>query len=103
MLRKLRIKFICINMAIITIMLAVILGLVIHFTHSNLERNNRQMLQEIAANPLYLAKPGDASKIRLPYFTLRLDGREKPLEIAGSYSHLSSQEDYLQKIGRAHV
>lgn len=98
MLRKLRIKFICINMAIITIMLAVILGLVIHFTHNNLERNNRQMLQEIAANPLYLAKPGDASKIRLPYFTLRLDGREKPLEIAGSYSHLSSQEDYLQKL-----
>ena len=98
MLKKLRIKFICINMAIITLMLAVIFCLVIYFTHSSLEQSNQQMLQEIAADPLYLARPGDTSRIRLPYFTLRLDGRNSPLEVAGSYSRLSSEEDYLQHL-----
>lgn len=98
MLKKLRIKFICINMALITIMLAVIFCLVIHFTRSSLEQSSRQMLQEIAADPLYLARPGDTSQIRLPYFTLRLDNRNRPLEVAGSYSQLSSEEDYLQKL-----
>lgn len=98
MLKKLRIKFICINMAIITLMLAVIFCLVIYFTHSSLEQSNQQMLQEIAADPLYLARPGDTSRIRLPYFTLRLDGRNRPLEVAGSYSRLSSEEDYLQHL-----
>ena len=84
MLKKLRIKFICINMALITIMLAVIFCLVIHFTRSSLEQSSRQMLQEIAADPLYLARPGDTLQIRLPYFTLRLDNRNRPLEVAGS-------------------
>ena len=98
MLKKLRIKFICINMALITIMLAVIFCLVIHFTRGSLEQSSRQMLQEIAADPLYLARPGDTSQIRLPYFTLRLDNRNRPLEVAGSYSQLSSEEDYLQKL-----
>ena len=98
MLKKLRIKFICINMTIITIMLAVIFCLVIHFTRSSLEETDQRMLQEIAADPLYLARPGDASRIRLPYFTLRLDGRNRPLEVAGSYSRLSSEDDYLQKL-----
>lgn len=87
-------------MAIITVMLAVIFGLVIHFTRSSLNRADQQMLQDIAADPLYLARPGDTSRIRLPYLTVRLDGQNRPTEVAGSYSRLSSQKDYLQNLIR---
>ena len=37
MLKKLRLKFVLINMSIVTIMLCVILGLIFYFTSANLE------------------------------------------------------------------
>ena len=35
MIRRLRVKFICINMAVVTVMLLAILGMLLHFTHDN--------------------------------------------------------------------
>ena len=37
MIRKLRIKFVCVIMAIVMLKLAVILGVVIHFTGQNMQ------------------------------------------------------------------
>ena len=71
MLKKLRIRFICITMAIVMIMLCVIFGLVLRFTRQNLERESVDMMESVAADPLQLNWPGISSS-RLPYFTVRI-------------------------------
>ena len=69
MLRKLRLKFVAINMAIVTAMLCVIFGLVYQFTRNNLETESVNMMQSIAAAPFQLVIPGEApGELRLPYF-----------------------------------
>lgn len=47
MIRRLRIKFICINMAIVTLLLCGIFALVLFFTKTNLERESLGMMQSI--------------------------------------------------------
>ena len=49
MIRKLQIKFIIINMVIVTAMLCVIFGLVYNFTRHNLESESISMMRSIAA------------------------------------------------------
>ncbi len=71
MLKKLRIRFICITMAIVLAMLCVIFGLVLRFTRQNLERESVDMMEAVAADPLQLNWPG-ISSARLPYFTVRI-------------------------------
>ena len=52
MLRKLRLKFICINMAIVTAMLCVIFSFVLNTTARNLENQSIVVLKQIADNPV---------------------------------------------------
>lgn len=97
MLRKLRIKFVCMNMTIITILLAVMLCLVVQVTRTAMEAEDHRMLQEIAADPLRVIAPGGDSAVRQPYFTLRLDNGKRVREIIGSDYRLSDA-DFLQEI-----
>ena len=48
MIKRLRLKFVLINMSIVSIMLVVLLGLVFYFTSANLERDSMRMLENIA-------------------------------------------------------
>ena len=57
MLRKLRLKFVVINMAIVTAMLCVIFGLIYHSTRVDLEQENLNMMRAIASFPA-LDRPG---------------------------------------------
>ncbi len=52
MIKRLRRKFIIVNMAIVTVMLAVIFGLILFFTKSNMERESIQMLRSVSMMPL---------------------------------------------------
>ena len=58
MIRRLRLKFICVNMLIVTVMMGVIFGLVYHFTQTGLETQSVSMLQSIAAEPFRPNRPG---------------------------------------------
>ena len=51
MIKKLRFKFVMINMSIVTVLLCVILGLVFYFTSANLEAESINMMQNIAGQP----------------------------------------------------
>ena len=83
MLKRLRIKFICINMAIVTVMLGIVFGLVLHFTKSSLESESIRMMQAIAMDPLQLGRPNESSQeIRLPYFTLQIGYRGELVAVA---------------------
>lgn len=51
MINKLRRKFVMVNMLIVTVMLAVIFGLIISFTRSNMEQESIQMLRSVSMLP----------------------------------------------------
>ena len=80
MIRKLRFKFICINMSIVTLMLCVIFGMVFYFTSLNLERESAGMLQAVALEPPQMGPPGMGGQVRLPYFSIQItmDGELVP-------------------------
>mgnify|MGYP000123499105 CR=1 FL=1 len=93
MIRKLRIKFVIINMSIVTIMLCVILGLVFYFTRVNLEAESINMMQNIAMRPFQLEIPNKLGEdVRLPYFTLQLGLRGELIATGGGYYDLSDKE-----------
>lgn len=98
MLKRLRIKFICINMLIVTVMLSIIFGTVFHFTRQNLELESMRMMQSIASGPFRLGRPDQRSaEIRLPYFTLEITQDGKLMATGGGYYDLSDEE-FLQNI-----
>ena len=101
MIKRLKIKFICITMSFITIMLVVILGLVTFFTSKNLEIENIQMMKGIASNPMLLNSPSaPPNHVRLPYFCLHFDHKGNFKSTSGGYYDLSDEkfiEDLLKK------
>ncbi len=67
MIKRLRIKFVCINMTIVTIMLCVIFGTVLHFTSLNLEKESLDMMRAVAREPHRPGVPGPGSPgVRMP-------------------------------------
>ena len=92
MIKRLRIKFVCINMTIVTIMLCVIFGLVLHFTSVSMEKESIEMMQSVALDPLQLGIPGKgASGVRLPYFALQLGPGGELLASGGGYYDLTDR------------
>lgn len=101
MLKRLRIKFICINMLIVTLMLCVIFFLVFHFTRESLEAQSLSMMQELSDNPFQLGSPGEFNdSVRLPYFTLQIDPFGDILAVGGGYFDLSN-ESFLRELIQA--
>ena len=77
MIRKLRIKFICVIMAIVMVLLGSILGIVIHFTGQSMEMQSVSMMRTIAASPFQQGIPGKNhdDEVRLPFFTVQISSR----------------------------
>ena len=98
MLKKLRVRFICINMAIVTVMLAVIFGLVLHFTGNSLERESIRMMQSVGQGPAHLPRPGELQDgVRLPYFFLQVTPQGE-LKVGGNSDFDLSDTVFLQEI-----
>lgn len=98
MIRKLRRKFVMINMSIVTIMLCVILGLVYHFTKENVEANSINMMQNIANRPFGMDVPGERKEeVRLPYFMLQVEP-DGNIEAAGGGYYDLSDEAFLENL-----
>ena len=99
MIKKLRIKFVCIVMAIAMLMVGGILGVVIHFTGVNMEMQSVSMMRTIASSPFQqgnLGKP-ESDEVRLPFFTVQISSRGELITAGGGYFDLSDRE-YLQQI-----
>ena len=84
MLKRLRVKFICINMAIVVAMLLVIFGLVIDSTQRNLERESAELLHsalgggaprrlDFGRGPMGNHGAQQNLPAMLPYITVELD------------------------------
>lgn len=90
MLKKLRIKFICFTMTIVTVMLCIMFALVMHFTKASLEQESLHMMQAIAMNPIPLMTPYDITPdVRLPYFTLQVNHEGELITTSGGFYDLS--------------
>ena len=98
MIRKLRVKFICINMAIVTVMLLVILGMMLHFTRNNLEQQSIQVMQSVMEDRVYQGRPGELPKqAQLPYFYVSVNTLGELSASFGGYYDLTDTAS-IQKI-----
>ncbi|MBQ7801027.1 MAG: HAMP domain-containing histidine kinase [Oscillospiraceae bacterium] len=99
MIRKLRVKFICIIMTVVTVMLGVIFGLVLHITSQNLQRECLQALQQAADSPGFLLDRRE-NAIGLPYFVITQDLWGN-LRISGNVNLEIYGEEELQSFWQA--
>ena len=99
MIKKLRVKFVCVIMVIVMLMLGIILGVVIHFTGQNMQMQSINMMRRIAAAPFQhgnLGKPSN-DEVRLPFFTVQISSRGDLLKASGGYFDLTDRE-HIQEI-----
>lgn len=82
MIRSLRRKFIVLTMAIVTALLCVIFGLVIHFTGENLEAENVRFLRQAAQSSI---QPGLPGQVRLPCFIIRVTPWGQSIQSSGGF------------------
>ena len=99
MIKKLRIKFICVIMAITMVLLGGILGVVIRFTGKSMEMQSISMMRAIASSPFQQGIPGKTmdDEVRLPFFTVQISSRGELIGASGGYFDLTDRE-YLQEI-----
>lgn len=98
MIRKLRLKFIGVNMLIVLILLSVMLGLVLSFTRARLAEDTVRMMRSIAAGPMLPFQPGEHSDdVRLPFFRLTLSRDGELLSCEGG-SYDLSDEAFLREL-----
>ena len=82
MIRTLRLKFIAVTMAVVTVLLSVIFGLVIHFTGANLREESIRFLRTAAEAPL---KPGAPGQVQLPCFVIRVNLWGQSIQSSGGF------------------
>lgn len=93
MLKKLRLKFILINMTIVTIMLGGIFGFLYYSTGRNLERESMRMMDSVAMNPMQKKPPDKPPRdVHLPYFSVMIDRAGKVEAVGGGFFDMSDGE-----------
>lgn len=98
MLKKLRLKFILINMGIVAAMLIVIFATVYHFTRSDLENQSVSMLQSLSQSVQQFGgvrEPGQ--DIQLPYFIIQINIHGEMMVSGYAYYDLTD-EAFLQEL-----
>ena len=100
MIKKLRLKIICIVMVIVTIMLAVIMVMFFSFTRQNLERTSIQNLRHAAdQRPGKDKRPGEKREWNQSCFSLEW-GPNGELLISGGAGYDLSDIEFLEQILR---
>lgn len=98
MLKKLRIKFVCVIMTVVTVMLCVIFGMLIHSTNVELDAESQRIIDRLEGVP---GKNNGLNKredhYQLPYIVLQVD-RQGNILLVTSYVE---DMEYLQEILKA--
>ena len=99
MIRRLRAKFICINMAIVTVMMLAILGMLLHFTRNDLEQQSIRVMQSVMEDRAYPSRPGKFPRqAQLPYFYVSVNTLGELSASFGGYYDLTDTEAIQQII-----
>ena len=92
MIRKLRLKFIGVNMLIVLVLLSLLLGLILQTTRTRMEADSLRMMRGIAAAPMRPLRPdGRNEEVNLPFFKLTLSPEGELLTCEGGYFDLSDE------------
>lgn len=92
MIKKLKIKFVCINMTIITAVLFVIFGMIITSTSANLERDSLAFMQIAVKSSFMPGRPGELpEEARIPFFTVKISQSGVVTADGGSFFDLSDK------------
>lgn len=97
MIKRLRRKFVIINMTLLMALLTVILGLVYHFTAENMADSATAALQLAASAELRPGRPGAQVPTQMPCFTLELTPRGDLLAMGGEFYDLTD-ETFLRQL-----
>ena len=98
MIRKLRVKFVCINMLIVFIFLSIILVPIIISTKARMEEDNLQMMGRISSGHWAPLPPEEQkSDANLPFFMLTLDKDGTILSQTGGYKGIGD-ESFLMSL-----
>lgn len=98
MIKKLKWKFVAINMFIISIILFVSFGILYYSTSNDMKQKNINMMQGIINNPFKLKIiENHSEEIRLPYFAVLLNNDKVINNVIGNYYDLSNI-DLLESI-----
>lgn len=101
MLKKLRLKLVCVNMVLLTVMLCVILGLVVHFTQAGLEAESLRVMRA-AAVPVRPGRPdGQRENFPLPCLVVRENREGRLSAIWGPGYQEMSEAGLRELVGRA--
>ncbi len=93
MIRRLRVKFVCITMGLMAVMLLVIFGLVYHFTQSNLEEQSLSALKSAATTQNLFGRPiSGGQDLGIPCFTLETGFMGEIIASGGDYYDLSDSQ-----------
>lgn len=91
MIDKLKLKFVMINMLIISIILFISMGILYYSTSNDLKQRSINMMENIITNPYKLKVIEEHSdEIGLPYFAVLLDSSGKIENVIGGYYDLSN-------------
>lgn len=90
MLKKLRLKFVLINMSIVAAMLVVIFFTVYHFTKTDLDNQSHALLQSLSQNS---QQPGSIrpQDVQLPYFVIQINVHGEVVASGHTYYDLKDQ------------
>lgn len=102
MIKKLRLKFVCVVMLIVTVMLGVILGMVVHFTGSIMEMQSISMMRQVGSRPFQPEAPGNENgALPMAFFAVQLDRNGSILNATGAYYDLSDVGRLQQMVNLA--
>lgn len=93
MLKKLRLKFVLVNMVIVTCMLLVIFGLTVEHTKKELEQETESALQSL----VHSVKPLGEENVRVPHFVIQINIHGNVSVVGNSYHNLTD-EDLIQEL-----
>jgi len=97
MIKRLRVKFVCINMVLVVAMMLAIFSLVYVSTRTELEADTLQALQEAANGQPKPMRPGEENRNQtVPCFTLDMGPGGQVLVAGSSFFDLTDQELLLQ-------
>ncbi len=94
MIKRLKIKFVCINMLIVTVILAGIFGMVLHITNRNMREQSERILQDILEDPFH--RRPEMKEPREPYFMVTVTHQGIFAVTSEAFFSESSEEELLE-------
>lgn len=98
MIKRLRLRFILINMLIVAVMLTIILGTVMFFSRQNIEERSYEIMREMSGGPGGRPRPDNSSvDRRIPVFMIEI-GENGEISTDGGEFYDLSDESFLKTL-----